>query len=655
MSTKIGVYVCHCGANIANTVDVVAVKEFAEKLPNVAIAREYKYMCSDPGQDLIKKDIKEFNLDRVVIASCSPLLHEPTFRNACEDGGLNPYYMQMVNIREQCSWVHNDKPKGTEKAKSLVNAAVNRVLYQKALEKRKAPIEQKVLIVGGGIAGIEAALKIANSGKKVVLVEKEPSIGGHMAKLDKTFPTLDCSACILTPKMSEVGRHPNITLHTYSEVVNVAGYIGNFTVTIKKKPRYVIEDKCISCQLCVQKCPAKIPSEFDEGLCKRGAIYTPFAQAVPSIPVIDRENCTYFKTGKCQVCKKVCSVEAIDFEQKETIIEDKFGAIILATGFKLFDSSKMPQYGYGKLANVLTSLEFERLCNASGPTNGKIKIGNNGHDPKSVAIIHCVGSRDENHNAYCSRVCCMYALKFAHLVKEKTGAEVWQFYIDMRTFGKGYEEFYDRLLKEGVKFMRGKVAEVSNFTENTEEEGKLIVKCEDTLNNESRRIPVDMVVLCGALEPTDDMKELNHIFSVSCSEGGFFREKHPKLAPIATATDGIYIAGACQGPKDIPDTVAQGLGAAGEVLSLFDKGEVEIEPITIYVNDKKCSGCKICISMCPYSAIEFDETNKRSKIIDALCKGCGTCAATCPSGSMTAQGFSDEEILAELKGVLAPV
>lgn len=644
---KIGVYICHCGTNIAQTVDVEALTKYASALPDVSVAKEYKYMCSDPGQDIIKKDIKELGINRVVVAACSPLMHEATFRRAVAQAGLNPYYLQIANIREQCSWVTEDKIKATEKAKALVNAAVKRVAHHEELQAKEVPVNPVTLVVGGGIAGIEAALKIANSGKKVIMVEKTPSIGGHMAQFDKTFPTLDCAACILTPKMVDVGRHPNIKLMVYSEVIEVSGYVGNFKVKIRQNPKYINEEKCISCQLCTGKCPVKVRSEFDAGVGTRGAIYIPFAQAVPAIPVIDKENCTYFKTGKCQICAKLCPTDAVNFEQKEKIEEVEAGAIIAATGFDVFDCGRVPQYGYGKYDNVLNSLEFERMLNASGPTSGKI-VMKNGQEPKSIAVLHCIGSRDENYNAYCSRVCCMYALKYSHLIKDKTNADVYQMYIDLRCFGKGYEEFYSRILDEGVNFIRGKASEIVE----SDVAGKLIVKVEDTLIGKVRAIPVDMVILCAGLEPSEGTRQFLKTITCSNSKDGFLLEKHPKLAPVSTATDGVYIAGCCQGPKDIPDTVAQGAAAAAEALSLIDKGKVDIEPITAVIDEDKCSGCKICNTMCPYTAIEFDAEKKVSRVNEALCKGCGTCVAACPIGAIKGRHFTDKAIFAEIEGIL---
>ena len=656
-AVRVGFYVCHCGTNIGGTVDVKALAGYAASLPRVAVSRDYKYMCSDPGQALIEQDIADHKLNRVVVASCSPLLHEATFRRALGRAGLNPFFLQMVNIREHVSWVHLDKKAATEKAQDLVRAAVRRVALHKPLQKRRVDINPSVLVVGGGIAGIHAALTLADAGKQVYLVEREPTIGGHMAMFDKTFPTLDCAACILTPKMTAVGSHPNIKLWTYSEVVKVDGYVGNYKVQVKHKPRYVIDDLCIGCQECIAACvykEGKTPDEFNLGLSKRKPVYLPFPQAVPQKVVIDRDTCIEFKSGKCKkTCIEACGDRlAIDFKQKETFDEIEIGAIILATGFKTFAPERNPYSGYGRYPNVYTSLEVERLINASGPTGGEV-ILRDGKKPASVGIIHCVGSRDANTNRWCSKVCCMYSLKLAHLIKEHTGAEVFNFYIDMRTPGKGYEEFYDRLLDEGVHFVRGRVAEVSDWAVHPSEEGKLVIRAEDTLAGFVRRIPVDMVVLSVGLEPQADAQDVRRLFNISCASEGWFLERHPKLAPVSTFTEGIYIAGACQGPKDIPDSVAQAGAAAAEALALIDAKSVELEPYTASILEEECSGCKSCISLCPYQAIAFVEEKKKAYINEVLCKGCGTCVAGCPSGSIKQNFFEDEEIFEEIEGVLA--
>ena len=656
MTEKIGVYVCHCGTNIAGVVNVAEVSQWAgDELASdgVIISRDYKFMCSSLGQELIQKDIKELGLNRVVVAACSPHLHEATFRTACKGADLNPYLCELVSIREHDSWVHTDKDAATEKAKAIVSGGVARVVHHELLEPLRVPIHPDTLVVGGGIAGIQAALEIADAGFHVYLVEKEPSIGGHMAQFDKTFPTLDCSACILTPKMVQVGNHPNITLLTWSEVTKVDGYVGSFAVTVNKKARYVNTDTCTGCGICWEKCPKKVVDDvYEVGMANRKAVYTPFPQAVPKFPVIDAVNCIYFIKGTCKACEKFCPPGSIEFDQKDEEITIEVGNIILATGYDLFDAKRIPQYGYGRLENVYTSLEFERLSNAAGPTGGNIVLRDGTTVPKSVAIVHCVGSRDQNYNIYCSSICCMQSLKFAHLVHERTGAEVYNFYIDIRTPGKGYEEFYNRLLEEGTNFVRGKVAEISSVARVPEEEGKLVIQVEDTLISKQRRIPVDMVILSSGLQARPDAKEVAKMFGISCSADDWYIERHPKLDPIATMTDGVYIAGCVQGPKDIPASVAQGAAAAARVLGKIQQKEISLEPVRATVNEEQCSGCRICNDLCPFNAILFHEETMVSEINPALCQGCGTCVAGCPAGAISGTGFSNDQILSQINGLL---
>ena len=653
---RIGVYICHCGTNIAGTVDVIQVAQWAAsrlKERGVVIARDYKFMCSSLGQELIEKDIKEQKLTRVVVAACSPHLHEKTFRTACARAGLNPFLCEMVSIREQISWVHTNKEAATIKAQAAISGGVERVIHNEPLEPLTVSINPATLVVGGGIAGIQAALEIADAGHHVYMVEREPSIGGHMSQFDKTFPTLDCAACILTPKMVDIGGHPNVTLMTWSEVEKVEGYVGSFSVTIRKKARHVDTELCTGCGICQEKCPKKVIDEvYEAGLGYRKAIYTPFPQAVPKFPVMDVDNCIYFEKGTCKACEKFCPTNAIDFTQEDEVITVEVGNIILATGYDIFDARKVTNYGYGRLANVFTSLEMERLTNAAGPTNGNIVLRDGKTVPKAVGIVHCVGSRDRNFNNYCSVICCMQSLKFAHMVHERTGATVYNFYIDMRTPFKDYDEFYQRVLEEGTLFVRGKVAEVTDAARLPGEEGKLIIQVEDTLAGKQRRIPVDMVILSVGLEPRKDSNETAKLFGISCSSNGWFIEKHPKLDPVATMTEGIYIAGCAQGAKDIPASVSQGAAAAARVLGKIEQKEMALEPIRASVIEEKCSGCRICNDLCPFNAISFHEDKMVSEINPALCQGCGTCVAACPAGAIYGTGFSNDQVLAQIEGLL---
>jgi heterodisulfide reductase subunit A2 len=638
---RIGVYVCHCGTNIAATVNVGEVVESAKSLRGVVVARDYMFMCSNPGQDLIKKDIREQKLNRVVVASCSPLLHERTFRRVLREAGLNPYLFEMANIREQCSWTHHQG--ATEKAQAIVRAAVMKVYHHEPLQMMEAPVHPATLVVGAGIAGIQASLDIANAGYKVYLVEREPSIGGHMSQLDKTFPTLDCSSCILTPKMSDAGSHPNIELLTYSEVEEVKGFVGNFSVKIRRKAASVDHAKCTGCGVCQEKCPSKIESEFNFSLSKRKAIYTPFLQAVPNKPIIDRDHCIYFEKGKCRVCEKFCEAKAIDFEQTDRLLDVEVGSIIVATGYDPFDPRRKPELGYGRYRNVITGFELERLLSAAGPTHGVIEV--EGKVPRSVVFVQCVGSRDKTVNhEYCSRVCCMYTAKHAHLVKDRIpGAKVTVFYIDVRAFGKGYEQFYERVQREGIFYRKGGVSEIYRRGD------QLVVRAEDILLGEAVEEVADLVVLAVGMEPRKSATEVMRTFTIQPDQDGFFLERHLKLDPIATSTEGVYIVGCCQGPKDIPDTVAQAKAGAAEALGLLARGKVLIEPIVSHVEQEMCAGCGLCEKICAYGAPALDPLGGFMTVNEVLCKGCGACASICPSGAMSLRHFTYRQILDQVE------
>jgi heterodisulfide reductase subunit A len=664
--SRIGVFICHCGENIGSTVDCEKVAKTVASMPGVAHSVDYKYMCSDPGQNLIRQAIKEKNLTGVVVAACSPRMHEPTFRRACADSGLNPYLCEMANLREHCSWVHAKSDATTDKAVDLVSMLVEKVKRNKPLHPIKVPVTKTALVIGGGIAGIQASLDIANAGQKVVLMEREPSIGGHMSQLSETFPTLDCSQCILTPRMVEVAQHPNITLYTYSEIESVSGFIGNFTVRIRKKARSLNEKLCTGCGNCITACPIKkIPSEFNAGLEMRSAIYVPFPQAVPNKPVIDRTRCSYFKSGKCKFCETKCPAKAIRFDQQDEIVEIQVGAIVTATGFNVAETSFFPEYGYGKYKDVITGLQFERILSASGPTLGEVKRPSDGKVPEKVVFIACAGSRDPAKGIeYCSKICCMYTAKHAMLYKHKVhNGEAYVFYMDIRAAGKGYDEFVRRAIEEDhVQYIRGRVSRIY------ERNGKLIVKGADTLLGAQQvEIEADLVVLATAGVSNNGAEELAQKLHVSYDSHKFFSEAHPKLRPVETNSAGIFLAGACQAPKDIPESVSQASAAASKVIGLFSQNEMTREPVIAVVNRtmppvfSTCMGCFMCQSACPYNAIEREEIKTRdgqliktvAKVNPGLCQGCGTCVAFCRSKSIDLQGYSNEQVYAEVMELLS--
>jgi heterodisulfide reductase subunit A len=656
---RIGVFVCWCGANIATTVDTDKVAAEAGKLPGVVFATNYKYMCSDPGQKIILDAAAEHKLDGIVVAACSPRMHEPTFRRAAAAADVNPFRMQMANIREHCSWVHENRDEATQKALDAVRMAVARVAESQPLTPVRVPVTKRALVVGGGVAGIQTALDIAEGGIETILVERSPSIGGKMAGLDETFPTLDCSQCILTPKMVDASRHDHIKLYTYTEIEKVDGSVGNFTVTLRKKARSVNTDLCSGCGDCWAKCPLKkIPSEFDYGVGNRTAIYVPFPQAVPNKPVIDREHCTYFKTGKCGLCAKVCSRGAISYEQEDEFEEVTVGAIVVATGYELIDVAKMDEYRYGTIPDVITGLQFERMSSASGPTNGKIIRPSNGETPKAVVFVHCVGSRDDRHKEYCSKICCMYSAKHAIILKHRIhDAQAYMFYMDVRAAGKGYEEFWRRAcVEDDARYLRGRVSRVY------QEEGKVIVEGMDTLSGEQVEIAADLVVLAAAMVPASGTEELARKLGVTLDKDGFFNEAHPKLRPVDTTTAGVFLAGACQAPRDIPDSVAQGSAAASKVLGLLARDTLVREPTIAVVDPFICTGCWDCVNVCPYKAPEKSEITVRidgqrltrpvSKINEGKCEGCGLCIASCHGNCIDLKGFTDDQVYAELEGYL---
>ena len=658
---RIGVFVCHCGSNIAATVDVKKVVEMVQLEPGVVHAEDYQYMCSEAGQAKIGAAIQEKKLTGIVVCSCSPRMHEATFRKCAERYGLNPYMVEIANIREHCSWIHKDMQEATEKAVILARAAIAKVNLNAPLQAGESRVTKRALVIGGGIAGIQTALDIADAGYEVDIVEKTPSIGGRMSQLDKTFPTLDCSACILTPKMVDAAGHPNIKIYTYSEVEKVSGFVGDFTVDIRKKARSVDATKCTGCGVCQEKCPSKkTPSEFNRGLGNRSAIYTPFAQAIPNVPVIDREACLKFKTGKCGVCEKVCQAGAINYAQEDEIVTEKYGAIVVATGFDTIKLDKYDEYAYNQSKDVITSLELERIMNAAGPTKGHLERLSDGKAPKEIVFVQCVGSRcsDERGKPYCSKICCMYTAKHAMLIRDKyPDVNVTVFYIDVRTPGKNFDEFYRRAVEEyGVNYIKGQVGKVA-----PQADGSLLVQASDLLDNKQIKMKADMVVLATAIEPNQGVRNIATMLTASIDTNNFLTEAHPKLRPVESPTAGVFLSGVCQGPKDIPETVAQAGAAAVKVIGLLAKDKLTTNPCTAKPDELLCNGCGNCGKVCPYGAITYEvrqvndhgirEDRRLANVNSALCQGCGACTVTCPSGAMDLQGFSNRQLIAEVDAI----
>lgn len=658
---RIGVFVCHCGSNIAATVDVKKVVEMALQESGVFHAEDYPYMCSEAGQSRIAAAIREKGLTGIVVCSCSPRMHETTFRKAAEKAGINPYLVEIANIREHCSWIHKDMEEATRKAVILMRAAVAKVHLDAPLSAGESRVIKRALVIGGGIAGIQTALDIADAGYKVDIVEKSPSIGGRMSQLDKTFPTLDCSACILTPKMVEAAAHENITIHTYSEVEKVSGFVGNFTVDIRKKARYVDLNKCTGCGVCQEKCPSKKTlNEFNRGLNTRTAIYTPFAQVIPNVPVIDTASCIKMKTGKCGICEKFCQAGAIDYTQTDEIVTEQYGAIVVATGFDTIKLDKYGEYAYNESKDVITSLELERIMNAAGPTGGHLERLSDGKAPKEIVFIQCVGSRcaDSRGKPYCSKICCMYTAKHAMLIRDKyPNTNVTVFYIDVRTPGKNFDEFYRRAVEDyGVNYIKGQVGKVA-----PQSDGSLLVQGVDLLENKQILKKADMVVLATAIEPNPDVRKIATMLTASIDTNSFLTEAHPKLRPVESPTAGVFLSGVCQGPKDIPETVAQAGAAAVKVIGLLAKDKLKTNPCTAKPDELRCNGCSQCANVCPYGAISYEnrqvndhgirEERRVAVVNSALCQGCGACTVTCPSGAMDLQGFSNRQIIAEVDAI----
>lgn len=649
---RIGVFICHCGSNIAGTVDCPSVAAAALDFPDVAYSTDSLYTCSEPGQEDIIEAVKEHKLDGVVVASCTPRMHEPTFRRTVERAGLNRYMFEMANIREHVSWIGKDKELNSDKAAELVRMAVEKLRRNRPLIPKKFETTKRVLVIGGGVAGIQAALDCADGGQEVVMVEREQSIGGKMAKLDKTFPTVDCSSCVLGPKMVDVVQHENITLHAYSEIDTVSGYVGNFQVTIRKKATYVDWSKCTGCGVCTEKCPSKKALDpFNEGLCTAPTINIPFPQAIPKKAAINPDTCFQIQKGKCGICAKVCPVGCIDFEQQDELVTVDIGAIVVATGYDLFDWHKYPQYGAGRYPDVITSMQYERLLSASGPTGGLIQRPSDGKEPKKVVFIQCVGSRDISvDRPYCSGFCCMYTAKQAILTKDHIpDSDSYVFYMDIRAPGKAYDEFTRRAQEEyGADYIRGRVSMIYSKGD------KLVVCGADTLLGARVEVEADLVVLAVGAESAVGAVQLGEKLRVAPDQYGFFSESHPKLKPVETNTAGVFLAGACQGPKDIPAAVGQGSAAAAKVLGLLSKKELESDPAVARVDQARCVGCGKCVSTCPFGAINSIEDrwgNPKAEVIETVCQGCGICTVTCPQGAVQLEHFTDNQILAEVNAL----
>ena len=709
MAEQIGVYICECGPNIKDAMNIDDVADFAQQLDGVIFARIFRLLCSQEGKELIAKDVHEQGLTRVVIAACSPKEHEHTFRKVISDAGLNPYMLQIVNIREQCAWVIKDKGRATDLAKSMIKAAVYRVAHHAALETKEIEAQPDVLVVGAGITGMSAALTLAQKQRKVYLVERSPCLGGKVVRYEEVFPNLECAPCMLEPALDEVLHHERIEVLTLSEINEVLGFYGNFIVKVNKKSRLVDMQACIGCRACIEPCPVEVSDEYNESLAKRKAIYFPFAGALPNAPAIDKEHCLRFKSQECDLCQKACQFAAINYEETDQVRELNVGAIVVATGFDLFDVKNASQFGYGKIENVYTSLEFERLLSSTGHTGGEI-LKKDGQVPEKVALIHCVGSRSKKFHEHCSGVCCSYLVKFAHLLKQKfPEVSIVDIYSDFCLPGKQTQKSFNDFSKEqGVEFVRvndtndlvisevdGKISvkyPVSGAQDDkslekitaglrdlsvdmvvrlndtndlaiNEVDGKISLKyagsgAQDDKSLEKgtaglRDLSVDMVVLAPAIVGAVDAQVLAQMLDLTTDENGFFNEEHSKLSPVSTTTEGIFIVGCAQGPQDIAGSVAQGQAAAGKILSRLVPGEkLTLDPCTAEVDEDLCSGCKTCIGVCIYNAVCYDEEKKRAAVNEALCRGCGVCVATCPSAAITGKHFTDEQILQEVKGVL---
>jgi heterodisulfide reductase subunit A len=644
-NARIGIYLCKCGGNIGDVINIEAIKDSVRAWDGVVVSRFDNYLCSKPAQDIIYQDIERFNLNRVIVASCTPRMHLQTFREVLKRARLNPYFLEFVNIREQCSWVHgpNLSVEATRKAENLIKGGYEKSFVLEPLQELSEKASQEVLVVGGGIAGITSSLELESQGFRVHLVERLPSIGGNMAKLTKVFPTLDCAQCILTPRIAEAGRMSGINLLSYSEVRDVSGRPGNYIIKIYKKPRGVNIEECRGCGLCARVCPVSTPDDFNEGRSERTAAYLAFPHAVPYAYTIDFENCI-----KCGKCEEVCPSKAINLEDEGEMLTFNVGSIVLATGYKQYQASNLVEYGYGLYPDVITMMELERLTSLFGPTQGRIQRFSDGENVDRIAIVLCAGSRDmHRYIPYCSRICCMFSIKQAILLKEMLGKEVWIFYTDIRATGRGYEELYWRAQEAGVVFVRGKASEIWKDG-NTK---RLVVRVEDTLTGDVMEEAFDMVALALAMVPSDELGALAKLASIPLGEDGFIQELHPKLDPVNTLKSGVFACGCNLGPKDVRDTVSDSLGCAAKSASFLREGRVTSSPEKAFVTSQLCDGCGACMQMCPSNAITI--VDKKAVIDPFLCIGCGGCIPECPLNAIDFKGSTRTQINATLKGLLA--
>ena len=650
---KKALFLCECNGNISSHIDIDKVENTFNSNENTDIYR-HDLLCGEEGKQWLKKLMKEKNYENVIIAACSPRQHESTFHKVFEESGFNPFLSQMANLREHCAWMHTNKDAATQKAIRLINGAISRTSKQTALEGNDVNICPDILVIGAGVAGVEAALMLSQKNRNVYLIEKNSCVGGHVTTCEDVYPNMECATCMLEEKLDEVLNNENINVILNSSVESIKGFHGNFLVNVTKAAEFIDAEACIGCSLCYEPCPVSVPNEYNHCMSDRKAVYVPFDGSLPNVPVIDTENCLRFKNEECSACKDACDFEAIDYNKTESLKNLKVGAIVVATGFEMYDLSKVEQLGYGKFKEVYNSSEFERIISSTGPTSGEIQLKNE-KIPKKITIINCAGSRTEDHVDYCSGTCCSVSLKFDRVLKEKVeGVEINHIYTDWCLPGRHLEKFKRELSENGVNFIKIDNLDSLKVVQNNDNNdflNKIYIK-----NNTENIIESDMVVLCGPMVPSKSGKDIFEKLQLETDKYGYIDEDHIKLNPVSSLTAGIYVVGAAAGPANISESVTQAASASGKILSTLIPGEkLAVEIITSIINDDECSGCKTCIITCPYDAVSFESQNNISKINEVLCKGCGTCTASCPSGAITSKHFTSKQITAELKGLLSGV